>query len=472
MEAWESSVIRNVFLACLMGLMLVPAVGDAQSNKEKAKQLFLKGRAAYKDGQYTKALKSFVEANRLKAHPLMLTNIAKVYEAMENLPKALEYYRRYAATNPKNVTATRSKIARLEATVASWPSLNLSTSPAGAHIRVGAANGPIHGITPMNLRLAPKRHTIILSKQGYKTKTLPILFQAGTHRSMRVPLTADMPVIEIVSTPPGAQVTIDGRMVGQTPFRGMLPIGPHSVVVQQPNQPPVRKQITMHAGHTAVAPMKVSVATTAPSPAPTGQQSVQAVPQKPAAPMTGVLNVDVVPKGSEIKVDGRTIGQSPLPGPITLTQGPHRLEVKSPTGKSHTEVVNIGPGQSVTSSVDLVPSQFNYKLWGWVGMGIGGALVIGGTVAGVMALGSSGDLETCRASSDCLQTRKEADLVGQVRDDAFLADVLLWPGLAVAGTGVLLYLLAPDAPPKGTPQTNIGIVPMRGGAAAFGQLRF
>ena len=68
-------------------------------------------------------------------------------------------------------------------------------------------------------------------------------------------------------------------------------------------------------------------------------------------------------------------------------------------------------------------------------MGTGGALVLGGAVAGIMALGSSGDLETCRASNDCLQTQKEADLVAQVRDDAFIADVLLWPGLAIANRG-------------------------------------
>ena len=130
-EAWESSVIRKALMACLVGLMVMPAIGQAQSNKEKAKPLFIQGRAAYKDGQYNKALQSFVKANQLKAHPLMLTNIAKVYEAMENLPKAIEFYRKYAATNPKNIASIRTKIARLSATVASWPSLNLATNQQG-----------------------------------------------------------------------------------------------------------------------------------------------------------------------------------------------------------------------------------------------------------------------------------------------------------------------------------------------------
>ena len=211
--------------------------------------------------------------------------------------------------------------------------------------------------------------------------------------------------------------------------------------------------ISSDAGHaTTIVPPAKTVA----------PQSKGRTPIQPAALTTGVLNVSVTPKGSEIQVDGRTIGQSPLSGPITLTQGPHRLDIKSPTGKTYSEVVTIGPGQSVSSTVDLVPSKFNYRLWGWVGMGTGGALVLGGAVAGIMALGSSGDLETCRASNECLQTQKEADLVAQVRDDAFIADVLLWPGLAIAGTGVLLYLLAPDEAPKGAATTNIGWYPCEG----------
>ena len=256
-------MIRKALMACLVGLMVMPAIGQAQSNKEKAKQLFIQGRAAYKDGQYNKALQSFVKVNQLKAHPLMLTNIAKVYEAMENLPKAIEF-------NENMQRLTRRTSHRSERRLRGyrqpriWPSLNLATNPAGASVQVGNADGPIQGITPMTLRLAPKRHTIVLKKSGYKIKTLPILFQAGTHRSMRVTLTADMPTIEVVSTPPGAQVTIDGRMVGQTPFRGMVSIGPHTVVIQQPNQPPVQRQVTMTAQHSASAPMRVTATTIVP----------------------------------------------------------------------------------------------------------------------------------------------------------------------------------------------------------------
>ena len=77
-------MIKNVIIACFLGLLMVPAGSQAQSAKEQAKALFLKGRADFKDGKYAKALESFVRANQLKPHPVMLTNIAKVYEAMED----------------------------------------------------------------------------------------------------------------------------------------------------------------------------------------------------------------------------------------------------------------------------------------------------------------------------------------------------------------------------------------------------
>ena len=105
-------------------------------------------------------------------------------------------------------------------------------------------------------------------------------------------------------------------------------------------------------------------------------------------------------------------------------------------------------------------------------MGTGAALILGGTIAGSMAVSSSGDLDTCRASDDCLQSQREADLVGDVRDNALIADVLLWPGVAIAGAGVLLYLLAPEKTKATTQNANFGIAPTRGGAAAFGVLNF
>ncbi|MEE2789825.1 MAG: PEGA domain-containing protein [Myxococcota bacterium] len=465
--------MKNVILAALIGLAAIPSVSHAQSPKQQAKALFMEGRSFFKQGEYAKALNAFVQANQLKPHPVMLTNIAKVYEAMEDLPKALEFYRRYEATKPKNVDQTRAKIARLTATIASWPSLNLTTSPAGAAVRIGNEQAPVRGVTPLTVRLAPGRHVLVMSKSGFETKTLPIMFKANTHRPMRITLSSLMPVVEIRSAPPGAQVSFDGgAAVGTTPYRGRLAAGAHTVSVQSTNQPPQSKQIVVATTHTATNPLVVTfapiaaAAVAAPITAPPAQSAM------PTQPQTGQLTVEVDQVGARIQVDGKNIGQSPLKGPITLNQGPHRILVEGRNGTSYSEVVTVNAGQTVTSSVELAPSEFDYKLWAWIGMGTGAALILGGTIAGSMAVSSSGDLDTCRASDDCLQSQREADLVGDVRDNALIADVLLWPGVAIAGAGVLLYLLAPEKTKATTQNANFGIAPTRGGAAAFGVLNF
>ena len=88
-----------------------------------------------------------------------------------------------------------------------------------------------------------------------------------------------------------------------------------------------------------------------------------------------------------------------------VDSGPHRLDIKSP-------LANLFRGRrnrtrTISSSTTLGrPS----SIGSGAGNGNRWCVVLGGAVAGIMALGSSGDLETCRASNDCLQTQKEADL--------------------------------------------------------------
>ena len=252
-------MVKNFILAAIVSVAVVPGVLHAQSPKQQAKALFMEGRNYFKQGEYAKALNAFVQANQLKPHPVMLTNIAKVYEAMEDLPKALEFYRRYEATKPKNIEKVRSKIARLTATVASWPSLNLSSSPPGVEVRIGDAQAAVRGVTPITIRLAPGRHTLVMSKAGYEPKTLPIVFKANTHRPMRVIMSSLLPVVEVRSTPAGAQVSFDGgAVVGTTPYRGTLTAGAHTVMVKNNTGPAQSRQVVVATNHSAANPLIVN----------------------------------------------------------------------------------------------------------------------------------------------------------------------------------------------------------------------
>jgi tetratricopeptide (TPR) repeat protein len=96
-------------------------------------------------------------------------------------------------------------------------------------------------------------------------------------------------------------------------------------------------------------------------------------------------------------------------------------------------------------------------------MSTGGALILGSVVTGVMTLGKHNTLsdayDTCQKAGDCqsLPPERVAELES-VRSSgktlAVVTDVLLFGGLAVAGTGAVLFLLnrggSEKAPPSAT----------------------
>lgn len=55
--------------------------------------------------------------------------------------------------------------------------------------------------------------------------------QAAALRGRLLASTLDDPVLEIRSTPPGAEVRVDGTLVGTTPLRHQLPAGPHRITL-------------------------------------------------------------------------------------------------------------------------------------------------------------------------------------------------------------------------------------------------
>ncbi|MCA9547768.1 MAG: hypothetical protein KC613_25365, partial [Myxococcales bacterium] len=64
----------------MAGLTAGPAWAD-DAAKERAKALFVEGRGHFAAGRLAQALAAFEQANAIKPHPLMLYNIAQVYEA-------------------------------------------------------------------------------------------------------------------------------------------------------------------------------------------------------------------------------------------------------------------------------------------------------------------------------------------------------------------------------------------------------
>ncbi len=110
--------------------------------------------------------------------------------------------------------------------------LRIESDPPGARVRV---NGQAKGQTPLELSDLPLGdYEVQLDQKGYESQsrrvTLSAAAPAGQLRTKLVRLSPASGAAEIVSTPPGATVTIDGKPAGRTPLSAAaLPVGSRTV---------------------------------------------------------------------------------------------------------------------------------------------------------------------------------------------------------------------------------------------------
>jgi hypothetical protein len=77
---------------------------------------------------------------------------------------------------------------------------------------------------------------------------------------------------------------------------------------------------------------------------------------------------------------------------------------------------------------------------GWIGVGVGAAALIGGTVTGGMTLSKSDELDE-KCDKDTLCPTKYKDLQDQAKTLALATNILIPVGGVLAATGVVLLIL-------------------------------
>jgi hypothetical protein len=226
--------------------------------------------------------------------------------------------------------------------------LAVQTNPAGATVVI---DGQQRGATPLSIALKPGRHVLELVTEG-DVRSMPVMITAGGQVSQFIELpraSSQLGELQIRTEPAGAQVTVDGRVLGKSPLtaEGLMP-GPHTVVLEN-ELGPVTQRVTIEAGTTAslVVPMA----------APRG------------APVSGWISV-TAPVDVQLYENQRLLGSSQTDR-IMVSVGRHDLEiVNEALGYRATRVVNVTPGQTATIKLDLpkAPMALNALPWAevWV----------------------------------------------------------------------------------------------------------
>ncbi len=141
----------------------------------------------------------------------------------------------------------------------------------------------------------------------------------------------------------------------------------------------------------------------------------------------GMLRIDVQPDGATVMLDGRSVGNSPLPGLFELTPGRHSLRVHHPAYLPFRAAVDARPGVLTAAYVDLTPrdkraSTASAGPLKWVVVSLAGAALIGSGTFGALAIASDRDGDP-----------------SQARDQARVSDALLGGALVLGITALVLH---------------------------------
>ncbi|MBI3932684.1 MAG: TonB family protein [Acidobacteria bacterium] len=132
--------------------------------------------------------------------------------------------------------------------------LRVESQPAGATVTI---NGEFRGVTPLDLTDLPAgSYDVKAELKGYQTQSETVQISAESPRgqvSLSLSRTAPaMGVADILSTPFGATVTLDGAKVGQTPLTDFrLRVGSHQYVIAKDGYEPQAGSVRVETGKRA-----------------------------------------------------------------------------------------------------------------------------------------------------------------------------------------------------------------------------
>ena len=110
----------------------------------------------------------------------------------------------------------------------------IDSTPQGAQVQLDGKTDPTW-VTPFTLSgLTAGQHTVTVSKPGFSTDTRTVAVASGNKSFLVTHLTQLMATLSVTSTPPGANVYIDGRDTGKlTPAQVSVDKGQHLVLVRK-----------------------------------------------------------------------------------------------------------------------------------------------------------------------------------------------------------------------------------------------
>ena len=230
---------RWITTLCFAAAMLAALPAWSQ-NTNKAKELFTAGVAAYEDGKFMAAAQAFVEAHKLIQKPQLLFSAAQAFRREFDstgdkaaLGAAVKYYKTYLGEvkeGGRRVDAARA-LGELKPLLRdgegggemSFPTrVSITSTVDGAVVSI---DGGAWRTVPFNGEIAPGSHNVVVRASGYFEAKRTFVAEKGRIAPVDVPMKGIPPKLNVIGAD-GAEVTIDGRNVGDAPLDETLGLDP------------------------------------------------------------------------------------------------------------------------------------------------------------------------------------------------------------------------------------------------------
>ena len=413
------------------------------------------GRRLIRDGQFEAALNALLPAYAASPTAQLAFAIGRAYDASNEPKHAMRFYsaalniktrlQRLTTANKRLIRKRMRTLKKKNRVTLSMATLNVQSNAPRSHVFLDRK--PV-GMTPLTgLLIEPGAYTIRVQRDGYGDWTSQ--FTVGPAQSIN--LKAEMPSITagvfVQTDPPGANASVPGGYHCVTPCLLSLGPGNYQMRLEKPGYHSVVQTVRRTSG------------------------AYQALPVIRLGRLGGDARVFLrgAAEGAVVIVDGRIAGKIPLSSGIKVTEGQHDITVQKPGYLVWQTTVDVQMGQQLTLQVELQPDSSgttvyeaetmspdaaSIRMWSWISMGVGGALVLGG--GGLIGHALYNKYKLTSASrmriNDPTYTGGSLYVLGMTQADATSLDSLsqaewiagmvsVGLGLAGVATGLVLYFL-------------------------------
>lgn len=204
--------------------------------------------------------------------------------------------------------------------------VQLESNPTGAHVYV---DGKYLGRTPARIELDEGQH---FATFYWEDQVLVETFFVTAGRTTVV--TANFlrkTMLDIQTTPPGAQIYLNGNYIGVSPLQIEVQPGVHTVLATRPGYVPAQQSITVALGETKTVNLVLN-------------------------PEQARLNIFTNPVGASIYIDGQYRGTTTSAGlSLSLVPGTYTIVARMSNYQDASVTVTLNPGETRSVTLTLSP---------------------------------------------------------------------------------------------------------------------